>query len=728
MFVASLHQAITEVLPGRVEFYESWLTSGGFRASRVSLAAIRAVLSFLRQDGAGYDAVMQRAGELTASWTYQGMSVLRRGWLRALPPWARYRVVCRIARRLARETWLETRASVRWKNGTGTLAIQTSLFCDVRGTAPASLCRYYAAVLEALTREAGLDAGVRVEACSACGDQRCAVVVTPAATSRAMSLAAPLWFVACALWAGIAHAQGTAPLPAARQRVLVMPFDNASQTARLSWLGEGSAILLADALLAAGADAITRDERLRAFERLQVPPLATLSRATVVRVGELVGAADIVVGSMALDGDMLVVKARRLRLESGRLDAEVTERGRLGDLFATYDRLAADLWRRAPAPEAPPQDVVPRGLEPAAFEHYVKGLLAETPAAQIQFLRLALEAHPGFDAARVGLWQAQTAAGDHRAALAAVAPVPDGSPFGIEARFLASLSHGRLGEYAEAFEMLSALQQRAPSAVFQNNLGVVRLRGTALPAELGRPVSYFGQARTLDSLDPDYVFNLGYAYWLDGDPQAAAFWLRESVRLNPADGGAHAMLAQALHAAGQTSEGARELALSKHLSSAFDGIVLKIGSSGPPPRGMERLKETLERPRAERIDAAFEMVGQRDQRELALFYLERGRRLFEQENDREAEPELTRARYLAPYEPEAHLLLGRIYVRTGRMRDAIDAFKISLWSEESVAAHLALAECYLAGKNEAAALAEAERALALDPRSTHAQQLIARLK
>ena len=50
---------------------------------------------------------------------------------------------------------------------------------------------------------------------------------------------------------------------------------------------------------------------------------------------------------------------------------------------------------------------------------------------------------------------------------------------------------------------------------------------------------YFRQAVDMDRNDPDYCFNLGYAYWLIRDLPATIYWLRETVRRNPADGEAH---------------------------------------------------------------------------------------------------------------------------------------------------------------------------------------------
>jgi Tfp pilus assembly protein PilF len=84
--------------------------------------------------------------------------------------------------------------------------------------------------------------------------------------------------------------------------------------------------------------------------------------------------------------------------------------------------------------------------------------------------------------------------------------------------------------------------------------------------------------------------------------------------------------------------------------------------------------------------------------------------------------------YLLPYAAEAHLLIGRIHLRGSRPIEAIDALKISIWSEDSAAARVALAEAYLATKHPEDAREELERALKLDPGSAEAKRLLATIK
>jgi tetratricopeptide (TPR) repeat protein len=508
----------------------------------------------------------------------------------------------------------------------------------------------------------------------------------------------------------------------AAERVLVMPFENPAREARVYWVSEASAVLLADELNALGRHAHTREERLDAFQRLQVPPIATLSHATVIRLGQVVDATHVVIGSFRLTGAMLSVSARSLRLDTGQMEHEFVEAGPLEDLFAIFARVSRRLAGPVGTGASPIRPTLP------VFENYIKGLVATATPAKIGYLEAAIKLDPGFDRARLALWNVHHDEGNGHVALVTAAAIPESSPMYARARFSVALSLLQLKRLDDAFATLKTLADRTPTATLMNNIGVIQMRRPTTP-QAGRATYYFNQALKLDEDDPDYYFNLGYAYWAEKDAQSAIFWLREAVRRNPADGEAHAVLAAALQATGAAAEAARERELATQLSSTYAEWTKKPAGPGtePVPRGLERIKPSLEVSTLRRVDSAIATTGQRQQKELTAFHLDRGRRFFEQGSNAEAITELARAIYLSPYEAEAHLLLGRIYLRTGETASAINAFKIALWSQETAGGRVALAQAYIQLKDHASARAALERALVIDPNSSDARELLGKL-
>ncbi len=497
--------------------------------------------------------------------------------------------------------------------------------------------------------------------------------------------------------------------------ILVAPFEISGRDGRTYWLGEAVSILMADDVNARGLGAITRQAREHAYEQLHLPPHTVLSRATVIKVGELVGATEVIVGNVEVEGDALTVRATPIRIDLGRADPEVVEHGSLTDLMPVARTLA-----RRIAPGGP-DSAAARQPQLHAFEQFVKGLLAERPATGAEFLESAIQIDPKYDRARLALWDVRTAQGDYAAALAQVRAIAADSPDASRARFLTSLSLISLKQYDDAFAVLKALDASAPGPAVLNNLGVVQIRRGG-SADAGKPTYFLTKAAEADPDDADVLFNLGYAYALDRDPPGAIYWLREALRRNPADGDAHIVLAFALEASGSTVEGGRERELAAQLSARYAD-----GSRTSLPRGLERVHQEFESAPAGSAGGALASTAQRDQENVAQFHLDRGRRLFEAEQDREALTELQRAVFLSPYEAEAHLLIGRIHLRGGRPREAIDALKISIWSRDTAAAHAALGEAYLSIKDSAAARTEAQKALALDPSSNEATALLKKL-
>jgi Flp pilus assembly protein TadD len=71
--------------------------------------------------------------------------------------------------------------------------------------------------------------------------------------------------------------------------------------------------------------------------------------------------------------------------------------------------------------------------------------------------------------------------------------------------------------------------------------------------------------------------------------------------------------------------------------------------------------------------------------------------------------------------------MGRVLLRTGQIKEAVDALRIAVWSQDTAAGRLALAEALLQSEDKAGARAEATKALALDPGSAEAKALLARI-
>ena len=178
LLVASLHQGIADLLPARLEFYESWLNPTGLRDGRIGVAPLAAVLSFLRQEGEPYRLVAARAGEYTAEWTVADMPALQRTLIRAAPAAVRTRMALRVARRLVQGTFAESRAAIRLRAGRGVLDIRHSIFCcQVRDRADGPLCEFYAAAVRRLLHLFSVEADVGMEQCRAAGSGQCVVSI-----------------------------------------------------------------------------------------------------------------------------------------------------------------------------------------------------------------------------------------------------------------------------------------------------------------------------------------------------------------------------------------------------------------------------------------------------------------------------------------------------------------------------------------------------------------------
>jgi hypothetical protein len=181
VLVASLHQAIADLLPTRLEFYENWLNVSGLREGTIGLAPLSAVLSFLRTEGPAYALITTRAGEYAGDWTVNTLTPLERRIIRHLPSPLRARAALRVARMLVRSTYPGSRAIIRLKGLTASVDLRGSLFCEVREAPALPLCGFYAAAIARVLHLLDVRADATVTACRAGGARKgclLSVVVT----------------------------------------------------------------------------------------------------------------------------------------------------------------------------------------------------------------------------------------------------------------------------------------------------------------------------------------------------------------------------------------------------------------------------------------------------------------------------------------------------------------------------------------------------------------------
>jgi hypothetical protein len=181
LLVASLHQAIAELLPLKLEFYENWLKPLGLlKEGRViGAASFSAALSFLRREEPPetYHAVVRRAGELAALWTWEAQTWRRRRWLGLLPARLRMRGVLRIARDIATSAYPVSKLVGRLHKNGGQVEIRGSVFCQVREPVDRPLCGFYEGIIVQMMELLAIKGRVRVSQCRAAGAKACQMQV-----------------------------------------------------------------------------------------------------------------------------------------------------------------------------------------------------------------------------------------------------------------------------------------------------------------------------------------------------------------------------------------------------------------------------------------------------------------------------------------------------------------------------------------------------------------------
>lgn len=337
------------------------------------------------------------------------------------------------------------------------------------------------------------------------------------------------------------------------ETVLVLPFFNHSK-ANLDWIGESISETVHDSLAAEGLLVLDREDRLEAYRRLSLRPGAELTHASVMKIGQSLDASTVVYGYYELvtppagkegGNGSLRVSARVLDLKRLRQFPEFTELRALDDLAPLEAHLAWRALQFLDPAGVPDEQEFMRERRPVrldAVESYIRGLLAQTPEQRQRFFAQAARLDDHYSPPCYQLGMSYWANKDYQAAAMWLARVDRANPHYLEAQFFLGLCWYSTGDFAGAQHAFQLVASSVPLNEVYNNLGAAQNR---LNDSAGA-VASFQKALEGDSSDPDYHFNLAYAYWKAGKFTEAVAGLRSAVERNPNDTEATSLLGRAL--------------------------------------------------------------------------------------------------------------------------------------------------------------------------------------
>jgi tetratricopeptide (TPR) repeat protein len=531
---------------------------------------------------------------------------------------------------------------------------------------------------------------------------------------------------------------------------LVFPFENNGSSPRLDWLGEGLEELTIQYLSDAGEQVYSHAGRAGELERYGLPTSAKLSRATMLRIAQDLDADYVIFGSFNSDGTSLTVDSHLLRVDPPALVAPVSETGPLTSLM---DMQAKVVWHTLVANDKTyPLALAEfskslRPLRLDAFEHFVRGLLANEDEPRIRELREAARLDPAWPDPAFALGETYAGRGDCDSALPWFARVPKTNPHYVEANFAVGVCRLRLNQPDKAEEVFTALQYSikgnpnpanaasvsgADLPELLNNLGLALAReGKMLDAQ-----GDFKRAVELDPDEDDYPFNLGLLAFRANDFNAAAAAFREAVQREPDNAQDRALLIQSLDRAGKKAEADEERNTVAEAMGPNALPTVHVDPKSDAQSQLDRVKTDLDVTalRLEILSSASSVVpaSTNDESPSAAStpasHIRQGRQELAGGRLELAEAQFRAALAADSTNASAHLGLAEVNRRRYKYDDAITELQASLKSRDSAVVRTTLARVYMEQKKFALARDEAQKALALAPNYTEAKQLLDHLK
>ncbi|MBI4464018.1 MAG: tetratricopeptide repeat protein [Acidobacteria bacterium] len=494
---------------------------------------------------------------------------------------------------------------------------------------------------------------------------------------------------------------------------IVFPFENNTRNPNLDWIGESFVETLSTNLSSSRLLLLSRRERATAFDRLGIPASNILSNATIYKVAQTLDVNQVILGNYNHSNGEIRVVAQVMSMAGPRLSEPFVERGPLANLLELQTSLAwqiqSHLW---PNWNVSKDEYIRdrKGPRLDAFENYVRGVLAKERGPQIRYHRTASRLDPLFTKPAFELGRLYFHDKDYATSVLWLSKLRRGDPDYLEANYFLGLAYLHLEQYERATSAFRVVAQRLPLNEVYNNLGIALAR-----QERPEALPYFEKAVQNDPNDPDFLFNLGYAYWKRGNCAQALPNLEESLQSSNSPAW-RVIYIQCLRKMDQPKEAAHQSQLLQQESPEWT-----------PDMDASRLQK-LERVKDSRSDgASFRQLRILTQLQAELrhsklspaehvnLHFQQAQQLLQEGFDREATEELQQVIDYFPEDPRPYRELAQIYAKGERLEEAIKFLHQCLQREESAEDYLFLARLYIQQGKLQEAETQLNAVLRLDP-------------
>jgi len=213
--------------------------------------------------------------------------------------------------------------------------------------------------------------------------------------------------------------------PSFADNFLVLPFFNLEKSNNLDWVGESISESIRESLTSEGLLTLDRDAREEGFRRLSMKPYTPLTKASVIRLAEVLDADRVIFGSYSIvapptpSGTVakvigtLRITAQVMDLRKARRGPDYTEVGALEDLGRLQSHLAWQTLEFVMPDRRPTEDDF-RQRQPIirvdAIESYVRGLQSTSADQKLKYFSQAVRLEPRYSQANFELGRLQFSA------------------------------------------------------------------------------------------------------------------------------------------------------------------------------------------------------------------------------------------------------------------------------------------------------------------------------